>query len=108
MCLEHANFENVSVAKKANIYFGGKVTSRTIIFPDGSKRTLGVMLPGQYEFSTGKKEVIEILAGNLNVLLPGETQWLTIDGDGVFMVPAKAKFQLDVAEITDYCCSYVD
>ncbi|NTV45296.1 MAG: pyrimidine/purine nucleoside phosphorylase, partial [Chlorobiales bacterium] len=29
-------FENVSVVKKANVYFDGKVTSRTVLFGDGT------------------------------------------------------------------------
>ena len=54
------NFENVTAVKKANVYFDGKVTSRTIIFADGSKKTLGVMLPGEYEFNTGAAETKEV------------------------------------------------
>ncbi len=65
-----ANFTNVTVVKKANVYFDGKVTSRTVLFADGSKKTLGVMLPGEYEFGTGDPEVMEILVGDLDVLLP--------------------------------------
>ena len=48
-----SEFKNVTVVKKANVYFDGKVTSRTVLFPDGTKKTLGVMLPGDYEFGTG-------------------------------------------------------
>ena len=54
-------FKNVTVVKKANVYFEGKVTSRTVLFPDGSKKTLGVMMPGEYEFGTAEKEIMEIL-----------------------------------------------
>ena len=67
-----SEFKGVTVVKKANIYFDGKVTSRTVIFADGSKKTLGIMLPGEYEFSTGKKELMEIMSGEMEVLLPGE------------------------------------
>ena len=55
-----SEFTNVTVVKKANVYFDGKVTSRTVIFPDGSKKTLGVMLPGEYEFNTADKEIVEV------------------------------------------------
>ena len=51
-------FENVKVEKNANVYFDGKVTSRNIFFTDGTKKTLGVMLPGSYEFGTEKKEIM--------------------------------------------------
>jgi uncharacterized protein YaiE (UPF0345 family) len=53
-------FENVNVVREANIYFDGKVTSRTVIFKDGSKKTLGILLPGDYEFGTKEKEIMEV------------------------------------------------
>ena len=58
------NYENVTVDKLANIYFDGNVISRNITFQDGSKKTLGVMLPGEYEFSTQSKELMEIMSKN--------------------------------------------
>ncbi|MFO7568237.1 MAG: pyrimidine/purine nucleoside phosphorylase [Smithellaceae bacterium] len=102
-----SEFKNVTITKKANVYFDGKVTSRTIIFPDGSKKTLGIMAPGDYEFGTAEKEIMEILAGNLDVLLPGHTQWLSISAGETFEVPAQAKFKLKVKSLADYCCSYL-
>ena len=100
-------FKNVTVVKKANIYFDGKVTSRTVIFQDGSRKTLGVMLPGQYEFGTASKEIMEILAGDLAILLPGAKEWTIIKAGDSFEVPAQSKFSLNVKNITDYCCSYI-
>ena len=102
-----SQFENVTIVKNANIYFDGKVTSRTVLFTDGTKKTLGIMLPGDYEFGTGPEEIMDILAGNLEVLLPGETAWRTIRGGESFNVPANSKFKLKVQEVTDYCCSYI-
>lgn len=102
-----SQFENVSVVKKANVYFDGKVTSRAVLFADGTKKTLGIMLPGEYEFGTDVKEIMEIQAGELRVLLPGSTEWLEINGTGEFTVPANAKFKLEVRTVTDYCCSYI-
>jgi len=101
------DFKNVTIVKKANIYFEGKVTSRTVIFPDGSKKTLGIMFPGDYEFGTAEKEIMEILAGRLEVLIPGAPGWQTIAGGESFEVPAQSKFSLKVKSLTDYCCSYV-
>ncbi|HBE76182.1 MAG TPA: hypothetical protein DDW65_00105 [Firmicutes bacterium] len=100
-------FENVTIVKKANAYFSGKVTSRTVLFGNGERKTLGIMLPGEYEFGTGDKELMEILAGRLDVLLPGNEQWLTFQDGGTFEVPANSKFKLKITELTDYCCSYV-
>jgi len=102
-----SDFKNVTIVKKVNVYFDGKVTSRTVIFSDGSKKTLGVMLPGEYEFNTSDKEIMEILSGDLDVLLPGESGWKTIKGGESFEVPANAKFSLKVRVLTDYCCSFI-
>jgi uncharacterized protein YaiE (UPF0345 family) len=102
-----SEFKGVTVVKKANVYFDGKVTSRTIIFDDGSKKTLGIMLPGEYEFSTGAKELMEILSGELEVLLPGETSWKTVRGGEAFEAAANAKFTLKIKTLTDYCCSFL-
>ena len=102
-----SEFKNVTVIKKANIYFDGGVTSRTIIFEDGSKKTLGIMLPGEYEFNTSDAEIMEILSGELDVLLPAETAWRHISGGGSFDVPANSKFGLKVTTLSDYCCSFI-
>jgi len=83
------------------------VTSRTIKFNDGSRKTLGIMQPGEYEFGTEQKEIMEILAGELEILLPGEKSWQSIKGGESFEVPAKAKFKLKIKTLTDYCCSYI-
>jgi len=99
-------FDNVSVIKTANVYFEGKVTSRTVLFADGSKKTLGIMLPGDYEFGTDAAEEMEILAGELDVLLPGQTEWQKYTGGTVFHVPANSRFKLRVKVVADYCCSY--
>lgn len=102
-----SEFKDVTVVKKANVYFKGKVTSRTVIFADGSKKTLGIMLPGRYEFATKDKEIMEITSGELEVELPGETVWKIYKAGASFEVAADSKFKLNVREITDYCCSYV-
>lgn len=102
-----SEFRNVTVVKKANVYFDGKVTSRTVLFGDGSRKTLGVMLPGEYEFGTGDKELMEILSGELEVLLPGESGWRPVKGGESFEVAPNAKFKLQVRSLTDYCCSFI-
>jgi hypothetical protein len=103
-----SEFENVTVVKEANIYFDGKVTSRSVLFQDGSKKTLGIMLPGEYEFNTDKKEIMEIMKGELDVMLPGAGQWKPIRGGEDFEVPGKSSFKLKIKSLTDYCCSFVD
>ncbi|TJY40934.1 pyrimidine/purine nucleoside phosphorylase [Cohnella pontilimi] len=103
-----SQFDNVSVVKKANVYFEGKVTSRTVLFPDGTRKTLGIMLPGEYEFGTAQKEVMDILSGELSVLLPNRDDWLQITEPTSFEVPANSSFKLKVNIVTDYICSYLD
>ena len=102
-----STFDNVSVVKKANVYFDGNVSSRTICFADGSKKTLGFMLPGEYTFNTADAEVMEIMAGELEVLLPGADNWQTIKGGESFDVAANASFTMKVKTATDYCCSFI-
>lgn len=102
-----SEFNNVTVVKKANVYFNGGVTSRTVIFPDGSKKTLGVMQPGEYEFGTGDREIMEILSGELDVMLPGAASWKDVKSGESFEIAANAKFTMKVKSLTDYCCSFL-
>lgn len=103
-----SEFSNVTVTREANVYFDGQVTSRTLQFPDGSRKTLGIMQPGEYSFDTGAAERMEILAGELEVQLPGETDWRKVQGGEAFDVPANARFGVRVSRLTDYCCSFLD
>lgn len=103
-----SKFENVSVVKAANVYFDGNVTSRIIEFPNGEMKTLGIMMPGDYEFSTDQKELMEITAGSVEVRLPGSLTWQRIEGGESFEVIANSKFGIRVLTVTDYCCSYYD
>ena len=102
-----SQFNNVTVIKKANVYFEGKVNSRTLRFQDGTEKTLGFMLPGEYIFNTGAPESIEILSGNLKVKLPDAEQWLSIKAGESFNVPGNSQFSLKILSPTDYCCSFL-
>jgi len=101
-----SSFKNVTVIKAANIYFDGKVTSRVVHFADGSKKTLGIMMPGEYEFGTDDNELMEIQAGELEVLLPDSSEWQTFTAGTSFNVAKNSRFKLQVKTVTDYCCSY--
>lgn len=101
-------FNNANITKKASIYFDGQVTSRTVIDSDGTRKTLGIMMPGSYTFSTELAEHMEILSGEVEVELKGEeTNCETIRGGDYFEVPANSSFDIKVKEITDYCCTYI-
>ena len=102
-----SEFKNVTIVKEANIYFDGGCTSRTLIFPDGTRKTLGILLPGEYGFNTGAAELMEILSGELTVLLPGSSEWVAVKGGEAFEVPENSSFQLKVSKIADYCCSFL-
>jgi len=102
-----SQFENVSITKAANVYFDGKVTSRSILLQDGSRKTLGIMLPGEYEFNTEDKELMEIISGELEVSLPDGDGWKKITGGESFEVPSDSSFKLRIKTITDYCCSFI-
>lgn len=101
-------FENVTLIKKATVYFGGQVTSRTVQFADGSKKTLGFMQAGDYEFGTEAPELMEILGGSLEVKLSGSDDWITVSEGQSFNVEGHSRFALKVAGGgCDYCCSYL-
>lgn len=100
-------FESVDVLLEGNSYFDGAVTSRTILFKDGTKKTLGFMLPGKYEFGTDSAELMEITSGELNVKLPNSSDFISVKGGESFNVPANSKFTVDVKSVVDYCCSYL-
>lgn len=100
-----SQFDNVSVVKKANVYFDGKCVSHAVIFPDGSRKTLGVILPGTLTFKTGAPEVMEITGGSCRYRLPG-AGWNTVKAGERFEVPANASFDIEVLETLDYVCHF--
>ena len=101
-------FQDVTVVKKANVYFDGGVTSGTIRFPGGETKTLGIIQPGEYSFDTDKKEIMDIQAGDVEVLLPEESEWRRFSAGETFEVKANSVFRIRALSLTDYCCSFVD
>ena len=102
------DYKNVDVDKSANIYYEGRVISRNIFFKDGSKKTLGVMLVGEYEFNTALREVLEIISGKLNFKVDGSDDWQLIIEGMSFNVPENSSFKVKVLELVNYTCSYFD
>jgi len=100
-------FENVTIVKKSNTYFDGKVNSYTVSFQNGERKTLGIMMPGEFEFSTSDKEIMEIIGGSIDILLPGSNSWQTITEGQSFEVPAESSFKVIARELSNYCCSYI-
>jgi purine/pyrimidine-nucleoside phosphorylase len=101
-------FQDVTAVTKANVYFEGKVVSHTLLFPDGSKKTLGLIYPGPFHFGTDKSERMEIVAGSCQVKLDGQGQVQTYSSGQVFEVPAKSGFNIEVKQgICEYICSFL-
>ncbi|HOZ45558.1 MAG TPA: pyrimidine/purine nucleoside phosphorylase [Candidatus Hydrogenedentes bacterium] len=102
-----AQFDNVSVVCKANVFFDGKVVSHTVLFADGSKKTIGIIYPGTYSFGTGAPERMEILVGTCRAKLPGQDSWTTYGPDTFFDVPGNSRFDIAVDDgIMEYVCSF--
>lgn len=93
-------------ALKVNEYFEGNVKSISFQGKPYSS-TVGVMAPGEYEFGTGKPEIMNIIAGELEVKLPGKNEWKKFVGGTKFDVEANSKFQLKVLQDTAYLCEFV-
>lgn len=102
------SFTNVKIIKKANVYFDGNVTSRTVEFSDGTIKSLGIMNKGSYTFGTDKAEDMEILGGECRVTLKDSNETNTYKEGQTFHVGANSSFDIEVVELTDYCCHYID
>lgn len=102
-----SRFESVNVVREANIYFDGRVTSRTVEFSDGAVKTLGIMLPGEYTFNTGKSELMEITSGHVSWCAAGSGEWQDVGSGESFRVEGNSSFQIRVHEVTDYICSFL-
>ncbi len=102
-----SQFDQVSIVKRANVYFDGQCISHTVLFADGSRKTLGVIFPGKLVFNTGLPEIMEINSGRCRVKLPGEQGWKAIEAGGQFSVPGNSQFEIETLELLDYVCHFV-
>ena len=98
--------DKVTVRKEANIYYDGRVSSRELLEEDGSRKTLGLVVAGEYEFSTDGKEVLEILSGE-GCIIYNENEHPYMEGD-IFSIPPKTNFIFKANKVTDYYCSYIE
>ncbi|GAA1236771.1 pyrimidine/purine nucleoside phosphorylase [Kitasatospora nipponensis] len=92
---------------KVNEYFDGAVKSIAFTAQEGPA-TVGAMAPGEYEFGTAKREIMQVVSGVLTVKLPGSDQWETFKAGERFDVPADSRFQVRTAVETAYLCEYRD
>lgn len=102
-----SQFDNISVVKKANVYFDGKCVSHTVQFADGTKKSIGVILPATLTFNTGAPEIMETVAGSCRVKLAGESEWKSCGAGQSFKVPGNSSFEIEVAgEPYHYVCHF--
>jgi len=100
-------YDGVSVVCKANIYFDGKVVSHAVLFPDGSRKTLGLIFPGSFLFNTDAPERMDIIAGACKVKQAGGEQWSVYEAGTSFKIPGKSSFEIAVSDgVAEYVCSY--
>ena len=99
-------FESVSVLKTANIHFGGKCVSRLVMFPDGSRATLGVIFPSTLTFDAKRRETMEIISGECRVRINGSDEWQVFGARESFVVPAESSFEIEVKDMVEYVCHY--
>ena len=101
-----SQFDHVSVKKTANVYFGGQCVSHTVLFADGSRKSVGVIFPSQLTFNTGAAETMEINAGKCRVRLADQTEWATYQAGDRFDVPGNSHFDIETLEMLDYVCHF--
>jgi hypothetical protein len=101
-----AQFDNISVLKKSNIYFDGKCISHTVLFPDGSRKSIGVILPSTLFFDTDAPERMEIINGACRVRLEGQNDWTSYQTGESFNVPGRSRFEIATSEPLDYVCHF--
>ncbi|WP_157314127.1 pyrimidine/purine nucleoside phosphorylase [Chitinibacter sp. GC72] len=101
-----SQFDNVSVLKQGNVYFDGKCVSHTVVFADGSKKTVGVILPSTLTFNTGAPEVMEVIAGVCRVKLAGESTATEYSAGVSFDVPGNSSFEIETVETLHYVCHF--
>ncbi|MCG5499893.1 pyrimidine/purine nucleoside phosphorylase [Ectothiorhodospira lacustris] len=100
-------FDNVTLNTQANVYFDGKCVSHGFTLADGTRKSVGVILPARLTFNTGAPEIMECVAGACRVRLPGEDAWRSVAAGESFSVPGDASFDIEVdGEPFHYICHF--
>ena len=99
-------FENVTVLKKANVYFGGQCISHTVLMADGSRKSVGVILPSQLTFNTAEAETMELVSGRCRVRIKGESTSKDYADGQSFKVPANSSFEIETLDALHYVCHF--
>lgn len=100
------HIDGISVTTQASVYFDGKCVSHGITFPDGTKKSVGVVLPAALTFKTGAAEIMECVAGSCEYKLAGSDTWLRSGPGESFSIPADSSFEIRVTEAYHYICHF--
>lgn len=101
-----SQFDKVSVVKKSNIYFDGKCVSHTVLFEDGTRKTIGVIFPSTLTFETGAPEIMEVVAGRCKVRIGDANESSEFGPGQSFSVPGNTRFDIETLETLDYVCHF--
>ena len=95
-----------TVSTQANVYFDGKCVSHSLTLPDGTKKSVGVVLQATLTFNTGAAEIMECVAGGCEYLLAGTTEWKKSGPGDKFSIPANSSFDIRVNQVYHYICHF--
>ena len=98
--------DGVSVTTQANVYFDGKCVSHGITFPDGTKKSVGVVLPATLTFGTAAAEIMECVGGSCEYKLDGSDEWKKSGPGEKFSIPGNSSFDIRVTEAYHYICHF--
>src|ERR1017187_699957 len=101
-----SQFDNVSVVKKGNVFFDGKCVSHSVLFADGTRKTVGVIMPSMLTFNVGTPELMEITSGTCRVKIGDEQEFKTYTAGSQFSVAADSRFVIEADEVVNYVCSF--
>jgi purine/pyrimidine-nucleoside phosphorylase len=101
-----SQFDNVSVVKKGNVFFDGKCVSHSVLFADGTRKTVGVIMPSMLTFNVGTPELMEITSGTCRVKIGDEQEFKAYSEGSKFSVAANSRFVIEAKEVVNYVCSF--
>ena len=101
-----ATLPNVTLTTQANVYFDGKCVSHSFTLADGTKKSVGVVLPATLTFNTGAAEIMECVGGGCEYKLAGSDEWKSSGPGERFSIPANSSFDIRVADQYHYICHY--
>jgi uncharacterized protein YaiE (UPF0345 family) len=101
-----SQFDQVSVVKQANVYFDGKCVSHTVVLTDGSRKTLGVILPSTLALHDRRAGSHGRRRRQLPRAPRDESQWTTYAAGESFSVPADSSFEIACDDPYHYVCHF--